>query len=84
MRRVRKTLAQEFALGEIELRRTETGRIAGQITSRSFARQDEHKRLERIQKLLEENLSAEDLEHVGVIWPLTPRERKILIDEEDD
>ncbi|MEK7728788.1 MAG: hypothetical protein AAB354_10275 [candidate division KSB1 bacterium] len=83
MRRARKALAQEYALGEIELRRTDTGRIAGQITSRSFARQDEHKRLDRIRKLLEENLTAEDLEHVGVIWLLTPRERKILIDEED-
>ncbi len=83
MRRVRKALAQEFALSEIELRRTDTSRVAGQITSRSFARQDEHKRLDRIHKLLEKNLTAEDMEHVGVIWPLTPRERKILIDEKD-
>ncbi len=82
MTRVKKVLAQEFALREIELERTETGKVWGQVTSRSFTRQSSEARLNRIRKLLEERLSGDDLDHVLFIWPFTPRERKMLIDEQ--
>jgi acid stress-induced BolA-like protein IbaG/YrbA len=81
--RVRNVLEQEFAPREIELKRTPGGRVTGWITSKSFARQSETERVRRIWKLFDEHLTPEERDHVSFIWPLTPLERKVLLEEEE-
>ncbi len=83
MNRIRKALAKEFASKEIELKRTKFGSVTGWITSDSFKGQSEIKRMQRIFKLLNENLSAKDREQVSVIWPITRLERKILLEDKE-
>jgi len=81
--RVKKALEKEFAPQQIALERTKSGKITGWITSNSFDGQEEIERMQRVFKLLDENLSAEDRERVSVIWPITRLERKVLLEEEE-
>jgi stress-induced morphogen len=81
--RVRKVLQKEFDPGEIKLKRTQNGRVSGWITSKSFARQSETARVQRIWKLFDEQLTPEEREHLSFFWPLTPLERKVLLEDEE-
>jgi len=81
--RVRKVLEKEFAAREVELKRTQSGKVTGWVTSDSFDGQSEFERMQRVFKLLDEHLSAKDREHVSVIWPITRLERKVLLEDEE-
>jgi len=81
--RIHKALEKEFSPREIELKRTQSGSITGWITSDTFDGQEEIERMQRVFKLLDENLSAEDRERVSVIWPITRLEHKVLLEDED-
>jgi stress-induced morphogen len=81
--RVRKVLEKEFVHGEIELKRTKNGRVSGWITSKSFTRQSESERVQRIWKLFDEHLTPEEREHISFIWPFTPLERKVLLEDKE-
>ena len=81
--RIRKAIETEFSRREIELKRSKSGSITGWITSDSFADQSEIERMQRVFKLLEAHLSAQDRKNVLVIWPITRLERKVLLEDEE-
>ncbi len=81
--RIKKALEREFAPREIQLERTKNGRVTGWITSASFDGQSEIERMQRILKLFNEYLSSDDRSRISAIWPITPLERKVLLEDEE-
>lgn len=84
MERFQKVLEKEFWPRKILLESGRDGSVWGHIISKSFDDQNTEKRLQRIWKLCDKYLDEEDRSRLGLIMPLTPLEKRMLIDDEDD
>ncbi|MGH7595529.1 MAG: type II toxin-antitoxin system HicA family toxin [bacterium] len=84
MERFQKVLEKKFSPKGILLESGRDGSVWGHIISKSFDGQDSEKRLQRIWKLCDKYLDKEDRSRLGLIMPLTPLEKRMIIDDEDD
>jgi hypothetical protein len=83
MERFQKVLEKEFSPRGILLESGRDGSVWGHIISKSLDGQNTEKRLQRIWKLCDKYLDKEDRSRLGLIMPLTPLEKRMIIDDED-
>ena len=84
MTRVQKALEKEFSPKEILLESAGRGIVDGWIISKSFDGLSGLERQQKIHGLLNEHFNAQDRRRILTIFPLTPLEKKIIIDEDPE
>ncbi len=84
MTRVQKVLEKEFSPKEILLESAGQGRIDGWIISKSFDGLSGFERQQKIHGLLNAHFNAQDRRRILTIFPLTPSEKRVIIDEDPE
>ncbi len=84
MARVQKALEKEFSPKEILLEPARRGMVDGWIISKSFDGLSDLERQQKVHGLLEKHFNMQDRRRILTIFALTPLEKKIIIDEEEN
>jgi hypothetical protein len=70
-------LSEKLANFEDALEKLPGGRVSGIVVSSSFRSMDHQKRQDKLWRILEKGLTADELAKVGAIALLTPAEAKV-------
>jgi len=84
MARVQKVFEKEFSPNEILLESAGHGMVDGWIISKSFDGLSGLERQQKIHRLLNEHFNAPDRRRILTIFPLTPLEKRVIIDEDPE
>jgi len=84
MERVQKVLEREFSPREILLEPARHGMVDGWIISKSFDGLSDLERQQKIHGLLDKYFDGEERRRILTIFPLTPLEKRIIIDEDPE